>query len=206
MVQFIKSPATVDVKAASGIRSALGRHSWPDSPTNGSVASIRAIYGRHRRFPTVRNGSSRRNDASEKQEQDGETALRASSRLLSGGSKQQNLFSGLLRCGECGGNITLVGGRAKTSRSECSFHAQRGDSTFYAGTTAQLDAQFFNLVNNLDKSSVAARRHNAASTDASRSFSDMCRSMTTLGSVALFYDVLSSPEKVAQWAREMSVG
>jgi hypothetical protein len=31
-------------------------------------------------------------------------------------------------CSECGGSITLVGGRAKTSRSEygCSLHAQRG--------------------------------------------------------------------------------
>jgi hypothetical protein len=78
-------------------------------------------------------------------------------------------------------------------------------SSFYAGTTAQLDAQFFNLVNSLDKSSLVARRHSAASIDASRSFSDMCRSMTTLGSVSLFYDALSLPEKVAQWAREMSV-
>ena len=78
-------------------------------------------------------------------------------------------------------------------------------SSFYAGTTAQLDAQFFNLVNSLDKSSLVARRHSAASTDASRSFSDMCRSMTTLGSASLFYDVLSLPEKVGQWAREMSV-
>jgi site-specific DNA recombinase len=36
----------------------------------------------------------------------------------------------LLQCGECGGSITLVGGRAKTSRSEygCSLHAQRGNS------------------------------------------------------------------------------
>lgn len=39
-------------------------------------------------------------------------------------------MSGLLTCGECGGSITLVGGRAKTSRSEygCSLHAQRGES------------------------------------------------------------------------------
>src|ERR1700751_4054710 len=44
--------------------------------------------------------------------------------------KAAYLFSGLLRCGECGGSITLVGGRAKTSRSEygCSLHAQRGNS------------------------------------------------------------------------------
>lgn len=37
-------------------------------------------------------------------------------------------------------------------------------------------------------------------------FSDMCRLMTTLGSVSLFYDVLSLAENVAQRAREMSVG
>jgi len=53
-----------------------------------------------------------------------------SSGLARGQQKQVYLFSGLLRCGECGGSITLVGGRAKTSRSEygCSLHAQRGDS------------------------------------------------------------------------------
>jgi site-specific DNA recombinase len=47
-----------------------------------------------------------------------------------GQQRQVYLFSGLLQCGECGGSITLVGGRAKTSRSEygCSLHAQRGDS------------------------------------------------------------------------------
>jgi len=53
-----------------------------------------------------------------------------SSGLARGQQKQVYLFSGLLQCGECGGSITLVGGRAKTSRSEygCSLHAQRGDS------------------------------------------------------------------------------
>jgi site-specific DNA recombinase len=50
--------------------------------------------------------------------------------LTRGQAKQVYLFSGLLVCGECGGSITLVGGRAKTSRSEygCSLHAQRGNS------------------------------------------------------------------------------
>src|SRR5262249_15717567 len=50
--------------------------------------------------------------------------------LARGQQRQVYLFSGLLRCGECGGSITLVGGRAKTSRSEygCSLHAQRGDA------------------------------------------------------------------------------
>ena len=49
---------------------------------------------------------------------------------VGGQQKQVYLFSGLLRCGECGGSITLVGGRTKTSRSEygCSLHAQRGES------------------------------------------------------------------------------
>jgi site-specific DNA recombinase len=47
-----------------------------------------------------------------------------------GQQKHVYLFSGLLQCGECGGSITLVAGRAKTSRSEygCSLHAQRGKS------------------------------------------------------------------------------
>ena len=50
--------------------------------------------------------------------------------LARGQQKHVYLFSGLLRCGECVGSITLVGGRAKTSRSEygCSLHAQRGVS------------------------------------------------------------------------------
>ena len=47
-----------------------------------------------------------------------------------GQQKHVYLFSGLLQCGECGGSITLVAGRAKTSRSEygCSLHAQHGNS------------------------------------------------------------------------------
>jgi site-specific DNA recombinase len=50
--------------------------------------------------------------------------------LARGQQKQVYLFWGLLRCDECGGSIALVGGRAKTSRSEngCSLHAQRGNS------------------------------------------------------------------------------
>jgi site-specific DNA recombinase len=49
--------------------------------------------------------------------------------LARGQQKQVYLFSGLLVCGECGGTITLVGGRASTSRTEygCSLHVQRGD-------------------------------------------------------------------------------
>jgi site-specific DNA recombinase len=62
-----------------------------------------------------------------------------SSGLARGQQKQVYLFSGLLRCGECGGNVTLVGGRAKTSRSEygCSLHAQRGDSVCKNDLTIQ---------------------------------------------------------------------
>jgi site-specific DNA recombinase len=50
--------------------------------------------------------------------------------LTRGLHSQVYLFSGLLRWGECGGSITLVGGRVKTSRSEygCSLHAERGQS------------------------------------------------------------------------------
>jgi site-specific DNA recombinase len=59
--------------------------------------------------------------------------------LFRGQQKQVYLFSGLLECGECGGSITLVGGRAKTSRSEygCSLHAQRGDSVCQNGLRIQ---------------------------------------------------------------------
>jgi hypothetical protein len=59
--------------------------------------------------------------------------------LARGQQKQVYLFSGLLRCGECGGSITLVGGRAKTSRSEygCSLHAQRGNSICKNGLRIQ---------------------------------------------------------------------
>lgn len=56
--------------------------------------------------------------------------------LARGQQKQVYLFSGLL---ECGGSITLVGGRAKTSRSEygCSLHAQRGESVCRNGLRIQ---------------------------------------------------------------------
>ena len=59
--------------------------------------------------------------------------------LAHGQQKQVYLFSGLLECGDHGGSITLVGGRAKTSRSEygCSLHAQRGDSVRRNGLRIQ---------------------------------------------------------------------
>jgi site-specific DNA recombinase len=59
--------------------------------------------------------------------------------LARGQQRQVYLFSGLLECGECGGSITLVGGRANTSRSEygCSLHAQRGDSVCRNGLRIQ---------------------------------------------------------------------
>jgi hypothetical protein len=58
--------------------------------------------------------------------------------LARGQQKQVYLFSGLLRCGECGGSITLAGGRAKT-RSEygCSLHAQRRNSICKNGLRIQ---------------------------------------------------------------------
>jgi site-specific DNA recombinase len=59
--------------------------------------------------------------------------------LTRGHAKQVYLFSGLMVCGECGGSIALVGGRANTSRSEygCSLHAQRGDSVCKNGLRIQ---------------------------------------------------------------------
>jgi hypothetical protein len=59
--------------------------------------------------------------------------------LARGQQKQVYLFSALLEGGECGGSITLMGGRAKTSRSEygCSLHAQRGNSVCRNGLRIQ---------------------------------------------------------------------
>ncbi len=50
--------------------------------------------------------------------------------LARGQQKQTYLFSGLLRCGECGGSITLVCGRGEhgAQRYGCSMHHQRGNS------------------------------------------------------------------------------
>ena len=61
--------------------------------------------------------------------------------LARGQQKQVYLFSGLLRCGECGGSITLVGGRANKSRSEygCSLHAQRGTAVCSNDTLVRRD-------------------------------------------------------------------
>ena len=59
--------------------------------------------------------------------------------LARGQQKQVYLFSGLLQYGECGGSVTLVGGRPKTSRSEygCSLCAQRGDAVCGNGLRIQ---------------------------------------------------------------------
>jgi hypothetical protein len=48
---------------------------------------------------------------------------------LAAGPKQY-LFSGLLKCGVCGGSIALVCGRGRhgADRHGCSLHHQRGDS------------------------------------------------------------------------------
>ena len=50
--------------------------------------------------------------------------------LASGQQRQVYLFSGLLRCGECGGSITLVAGRRRNGAETygCSLHHQRGES------------------------------------------------------------------------------
>ena len=54
---------------------------------------------------------------------------RAGGRGLNGQQRQTYLFSGLLRCGVCGGPITLVAGRAGNARAKygCCWHQQRGD-------------------------------------------------------------------------------
>lgn len=69
-----------------------------------------------RRFETVKNLWSR--------------AGARNSGLLSGQQRSVYLFSGLLRCAECGGSIALVSGRCKTGRDKygCSMHWQRGDT------------------------------------------------------------------------------
>ena len=50
--------------------------------------------------------------------------------LASGQQRQIYMFSGLLRCGECGGSITLVSGRRRNGAESygCSMHQQRGES------------------------------------------------------------------------------
>jgi site-specific DNA recombinase len=50
--------------------------------------------------------------------------------LARGQQRQAYFFSGLLRCGVCGGSITLVCGRGKhgAQRYGCSMHHQRGNS------------------------------------------------------------------------------
>ena len=50
--------------------------------------------------------------------------------LASGQQRQVYLFSGLLRCGECGGSITLVSGRRRNGAETygCSMHQQRGNA------------------------------------------------------------------------------
>ena len=50
--------------------------------------------------------------------------------LASGQQRRVYFFSGLLKCGVCGGSITLVCGRSKhgVQRYGCSMHHQRGDS------------------------------------------------------------------------------
>ena len=49
---------------------------------------------------------------------------------LLGQQRKVYLFSGLLKCGVCGGSITLVSGRWRTEsqRYGCSMHCQRGDT------------------------------------------------------------------------------
>jgi serine/threonine protein kinase len=49
---------------------------------------------------------------------------------LAGQQRQVYLFSGLLRCGKCGGSITLVSGRWRSEFQQygCSMHNQRGDT------------------------------------------------------------------------------
>lgn len=73
--------------------------------------------------------------------------------LTRGQQKRIYLFSGLLRCGHCGGSITLVGGRAKTSRSEygCSLHAQRGDSVCANDTLIRRDRLEEQLIGGLQR-------------------------------------------------------
>jgi len=73
--------------------------------------------------------------------------------LTRGEQKQVYLFSGLLRCGECGGSITLVGGRANKSRSEygCSLHAQRGSAVCGNDTVVRRDRMEAQLLDGLQR-------------------------------------------------------
>ena len=61
--------------------------------------------------------------------------------LTNGLQRSTYLFSGLLRCGVCGGAITLVCGRGRNGaqRYGCALHHQRGDSVCTNGLLIRRD-------------------------------------------------------------------
>lgn len=77
----------------------------------------------------------------------------SSTGLARGQQRQTYLFSGLLRCGECGGSVTLVGGRMNKSRSEygCSLHAQRGNAICTNDAMVQRDRLESQLITGLQR-------------------------------------------------------
>jgi site-specific DNA recombinase len=64
------------------------------------------------------------------------------------------LFSGLLKCAECGGSITLVSGRGRNGadRYGCSLHHQRGESVCTNSLLVRRDELEENLLKGLSQS------------------------------------------------------
>lgn len=72
---------------------------------------------------------------------------------LSGQQRSVYLFSGLLKCGVCGGSITLVSGRWRTESQQygCSMHHQRGDTVCSNRLTIRRDKLESRLLVGLQK-------------------------------------------------------
>jgi site-specific DNA recombinase len=60
---------------------------------------------------------------------------------LAGQQRQIYLLSGLLKCGKCGGSVTMVSGRWRTESQQygCSMHYQRGDAVCSNGLAIRRD-------------------------------------------------------------------
>ena len=73
--------------------------------------------------------------------------------LATGQQRSVYLFSGLLRCGSCGGPITLVGGRYKQGihKYGCSMHFQRGEAICKNGLTIRRDHLEHRLLSGLQE-------------------------------------------------------
>ncbi len=73
--------------------------------------------------------------------------------LARGQQRQVYLFSGLLKCAECGGSIVLVSGRGRNARDKygCALHHQRGPTVCSNSLTIRRDDLEQRLLNGLQK-------------------------------------------------------